>query len=62
MKVKVGDTIYDAENEPVMIICTDSERKQMAQMPAKLTKYCQFPENMDKEEIKKWMELDAEID
>ncbi len=27
MKVKIGDKIYDAENEPIMIILNDSDKK-----------------------------------
>ena len=44
MKVKIGNTIHDSRKEPVMIICTDAKRQQMAQMLAGATKYCQYPD------------------
>ena len=63
MKVKIGDKVYDANKEPVMIICSHQERQQMASMPEDNTKYCQYPDEKqwaenDYAAIKKWMEID----
>lgn len=60
MKVKIRDKIYDAEKEPIMIVCTHEERQQMAQMPEGNTKYCQYPDSNewienDYAKIKEWM-------
>ena len=60
MKVKVGDVIHDSNKEPIMIILSKGERKQIANMHPKATKYCSYP---DKEKwtkdnyknINKWM-------
>lgn len=60
MKVKVGDKIYDGEYEPVMVILSEGEKKQIATMPPNVTKYCIYPFTNewtanDYKKIKNWM-------
>jgi hypothetical protein len=56
MKVKVGDKIYDGDKKPVMIILTDEDKKNIANMLPECTRYCEFPEEgYSVEEIKEWM-------
>ena len=55
MKVKVGDTVYDGNDQPVMVIVSQKEREQIYNMAPGYKRYCQYPEGMDPEEIKKWM-------
>lgn len=60
MKVKVGNHIYDGEKEPVMVILSKGERKQIANMAPDATKYCVYPDieewtRNDYEKIKAWM-------
>jgi len=60
MKVKVGDTVYDGEKEPVMVILTDQDKKNIANMLPECSKYCMYPdtdENLadDHKKIKEWM-------
>lgn len=60
MKVKVGNFVYDGENEPVMIIVSKGERQQIADMAPELTKYCVYPDEEkwtrdDYKAIKSWM-------
>ena len=43
MKVKIGNTIYDAEDQPVMIILSDEDKENISNMPETNTKYCCFP-------------------
>jgi ribosome maturation protein Sdo1 len=57
MKVKIGDTIYDSNNQPIMIIYTDGDLKNMVRGH----KYCSYPENdyrYPPEKVKKWMETE----
>ena len=61
MKVKVGDKIYDGEEEPVMIILSEGNKQQIADMHPEATMYCVYPptEEWTKDDyakIKKWME------
>ena len=57
MKVKVGDRIYDSDLEPVMIILSDNDKKNIANMHPDATKYAVFPDNMlwTVEEMQTWM-------
>ena len=60
MKVKVGNKIYDGEKEPVMVMLSPGERKQITEMASDATKYCVYPdiEEWTKDnykKIKNWM-------
>ena len=61
MKVKVGNKIYDGEEEPVMVILSKGEREQITNMaPDSKGKYCIYPviEEWEKDnyaKIKEWM-------
>lgn len=55
MKVKVGNKLYSAENEPVMVILTDKDKRNISNMDPKATKYVAYPEGMDSSKISKWV-------
>lgn len=56
MKVKVGDKIYDPENEPVMVILTEEDKENISNMSSDNSKYCAFPEEgWSEEAISIWM-------
>lgn len=55
MKIKVGNKIYDAEDEPIMIILTDKDKKNIKNMLPTATKYCSYPDNYDSDDIRKFM-------
>ncbi len=60
MRVKVGDKIYDGEKEPVMIILSEGEKQQIADMHPDCSKYCVYPDaeewlENDYAKIIKWM-------
>lgn len=58
MKVKIGDIVYDGEKEPVMVILTDQDKKNIKNMFPECTKYCSYPEEgYSEEEITKWMDI-----
>jgi hypothetical protein len=60
MKVKIGDMVYTTEKDgPLMIILTDQDKKNIANMHTQCTKYCQYQEDKyTSDEILKWMEGD----
>lgn len=65
MRVKVGDTVYDSDEEPVMVILTPKDRENISRMPPGNTKYCVYPPEgrwvaHNFEGIKQWMLLDEE--
>lgn len=55
MKVKIRGMIYDAEEEPVMVILSPEDKEKIANMDPDHTKYCAYPEHMDEAEIKEFM-------
>jgi hypothetical protein len=58
MKVKIGNKIYNAENEPIMIILNDSDKFNITHMPAENYKYCAYPsEGYSEDDIRAWMEI-----
>lgn len=55
MKVKVRDTIYSASEEPILLILTDKDKKNLASMDKSATKYCAYPKNFSSAAVKQWM-------
>jgi len=60
MKIKIGNKIYDGNNEPVMIIISEKEKRQIVSMPSGKTKFCSYPDLKELKEnnykkIKEWM-------
>lgn len=58
MKVKIGDKIYDGNDEPVMVILSKKDRENIEQMPDSSTKYCSYPEGMPEEEARSFMKIE----
>lgn len=57
MKVKVGNTVYDCEYQPIMVILSEKDKENIANMLPEATKYCAYPDNISPQEIEKWMRL-----
>lgn len=60
MKVKIGNKIYYTDKEPVMVILTEQDKKNIANMVSGATRYCMYPATkhwMDNEykNILEWM-------
>ena len=60
MKVKVGNKVYTGEDEPIMVILTEQDKKNIANMFPDATKYCSYPDdeewkNDDYKKIFDWM-------
>ena len=63
MKVKVGDTIYDADNgdgtcNPIMLILSDRDKLNISNMDPSCSKYAMFPDTWTEEQSNEFMELD----
>lgn len=61
MKVKIGDRIYDSDKEPVMIIISEQDKRNISMMPKGFHRYCSYPDDLEftkngHEKIKDWME------
>ena len=57
MKVKIGDTIYDSNDKPIMLILSEEDKFNISNM-GEQTKYCSFPENINTNDIIKFMKED----
>jgi len=55
MKIKIKNKIYDGEKEPVMIILTEADKKNIANMHSHCFKYCVYPDGYTEEEIMDFM-------
>ena len=53
MKVKIGDKIYSSEETPVMVILTEQDKLNIANMNPECTKYCVFDNDFISNE--EWM-------
>jgi hypothetical protein len=58
MKVKIGDKIYDASEEPILLILTQEDKKNIENMTPDTTKYCAFPDNTSLEFVKEFMKVE----
>lgn len=54
MKVKIGNKIYDSNDEPIMLIMDEIDKKNIKNMSKESTKFISFPDKMNVEDIKKW--------
>ena len=63
MIVKVGDKIYDGDQEPVMVILSKQDKQNISNMAPEATKYCSYPDDGEwtKDSYKKiieWMKTE----
>jgi hypothetical protein len=61
MRVKIGNKLYNPEEEPIMIILSDIDRYNISMMPGDAKKYCVFPDDIEYEDIKEWMKTEEEL-
>jgi hypothetical protein len=61
MKVKVGNFVFDAKYQPVMVILSSKDKEDIANMHANATLYLGAPEDMSEDEVISFMELDRAI-
>ncbi len=61
MQVKVGDTVYSSEDQPIMVILTDDDKRNIANMLPECTKYAMFQNDWGDEKAKlSWMDTDCQ--
>lgn len=57
MKIKVGNNVYDANEQPIMVILEKTDKENIANMHPDCTKYCSFPENMSEKDVEEFMKI-----
>jgi hypothetical protein len=58
MKIKVGDKIYDGNEEPIMVILEDYDKENILNMAPEAIKYCHFPEDMSEDDARNFMKIE----
>lgn len=58
MKVKIGETIYDGNEECIMLILNEQDKLNISNMLPNATKFCQFPDSMDLSIVKEFMKTE----
>lgn len=61
MKVKIGDTIHDSEEEPIMLILEDNDKRNIGNMSPEAHKFGSYPESCTKEDMKEFMKTDQKM-
>ena len=61
MKVKIGNKIYDPNDEPILLILSDTDKENIANMAEEAHYYCVYPDTLDAEYIKKWAEIEVDF-
>lgn len=54
MKVKINNKIYNSNQEPIMLILDEKDKKNISNMVESATKYISYPTGMKLTEIKKF--------
>ena len=61
MKVVVKGIEYDSQVEAVMIILSQEEKKHIANMTPEATKYCSYPDSMERSQVREFMGLSSKV-
>lgn len=59
MQIKIGDVVYDSENEPIMATLTSDEKRLIAEMSTQ-NHICSYPTGYTIKEIEKFMGIKRE--
>lgn len=57
MKVKIGNTIFSPEDQPIMLILDPMDRLNIQAMRPEANLYTTYPKNISKEELESFMDL-----
>jgi len=57
MRVKIKDTIYDADKEPIMLLLTAQDRLNIIGMHPDASFFCVYPNNIDQAEIDDFVKM-----
>lgn len=58
MKVKVGNKIYDSNEEPIMIILDDTDKENISKMHKDKYKFISYPSDMKVDDVKSWIKTE----
>ncbi|HUS51506.1 MAG TPA: hypothetical protein VMZ91_15155 [Candidatus Paceibacterota bacterium] len=56
MKVKIGERIYDSNDEPIMLILDETDKKNISNMHDDKFKFISHPKEMEPEVVRDWID------
>ena len=60
MQIKVGDKLFSSEDQPIMVILTEDDKENIANMLPECTKYATFQDDWgDEKAMLSWMDTDC---
>lgn len=61
MQVKIGDKMFDSKEQPIMVVLSEADKRNIMNMNDDAKKYASFPENFGTpEEMRAWMKIKAD--
>jgi len=61
MKVKIGNTLYDSTQIPILLILSDEDKDLLSRMDPEANSFCSFPEGINKEAVHNWMQKEPRL-
>lgn len=55
MKIKIGDKTYSGDNELIMVILNEKDKKNISGMNSKSFKYCSYPTGTPSDKVAEFM-------
>lgn len=58
MRVKIGDEWFDSHDEPMMVVLSDKDKRNIANMIPEADRYAQFPnDRFSSFDMLEWMDV-----
>lgn len=55
MNVKIGNKVYSSHNEPIMLILSEDDKRNIQNMKPEATIFCVYPDSILEETVAQWM-------
>lgn len=62
MKVKIGNKLYDSNEEPIMLILTDDDKQNIAKMLEDKFKFISYPTGTPIEKVREFIDSPVHVD
>lgn len=60
MKVKIGDQVFDSKDQPIMVVLSQADRRNIENMAPEATMYASFPDGFGTpDQMLAWMDVEA---
>lgn len=60
MKVKIGDQVFDSKDQPIMVVLSQADKRNIENMTPDATMYASFPDDFGtSDQMLAWMDVEA---